>query len=155
MICFQMGKPTRQKPHRVILRLPFLRIHYYYNKRLQVKEFQYFIPTYNWTMTSIPNWTCSVVTISHFQYRAPSTRLTNRCADPSTRLNHQLEKDVGCKVLKFIIQWRSRSSLFTKPYSVQTQQLFQEKDELWQILSPITICMNKTLFHTCATLDDP
>ena len=26
----------------------------------------------------------------------------NRCADPSTRLDHQLEKDVGCKVLQFI-----------------------------------------------------
>ena len=38
-----------------------------------------------------------------------------------------------------------------KPYGVQTQQLLQERDELGQILSPITICMNKTLLHTCAT----
>ena len=37
------------------------------------------------TITPIPNWTCSVVTISHFQYTAPSTWLTN-CMDPSTRL---------------------------------------------------------------------
>ena len=29
---------TRQKPHQVILRSPLLRIHYYQNKRLQVKE---------------------------------------------------------------------------------------------------------------------
>ena len=65
-----------------------------------------------------------------FQCMAPSTWLTNRCADPSTRLNHQLEKDVGCKVLHFIIQWRSRSSLVTKLYGVQTQQLLQEKEEL-------------------------
>ena len=36
------------------------------------------------------------------------------------------------------------------PRGVQTQQLLQEKDELRQILSPVTICMNKTLFHTCA-----
>ena len=45
-----------------------------------------------------------------------------------------------------------------KPYGVQTQQLLQEKDELWQILSSLTICMNKTLLHTCATyviFDDP
>ena len=33
---------------------------------------------------------------------APSIWLTNWCADPSTRLTHQLEKDVGCKVLQFI-----------------------------------------------------
>ena len=43
--------------------------------------------------------------------------------------------------------------LVTKPYDVQTQQLLQEKDELGQILSPVTICMNKTLLHTYATFD--
>ena len=85
-----------------------------------------------------------------FQCMAPSTWLTN-CADPSMRLDHQLEKDVSCKVLQFITRWRSRSCLVTKPYGVQTQQLLQEKDELGQILSPVTICMNKTLLHTCAT----
>ena len=57
-----------KKPHWVILRSPLSRIHYYHNKRLQVKESQYFIPTYNWTLTLIPNWTCSIVTISPFQY---------------------------------------------------------------------------------------
>ena len=80
---------------------PLLRIHFYQNKWLQVKKSQYFISTYSWTLTPIPNWTCFVVTISHFQCTAPSTWLIN-WADPSTRLNHQLEKDVGCKVLQFI-----------------------------------------------------
>ena len=36
-----------------------------------------------------------------FQCTAPSTWVTN-CVDPNTRLDHQLEKDVGCKVLQFI-----------------------------------------------------
>ena len=88
-----------------------------------------------------------------FQCSTPSTWLTNKCADPNTRLNHQLKKDVGCKVFQFITWWRSRSSLVTKPYGVKIQQLLQEKDELGQILSPITICMNKTLLHTRATFD--
>ena len=95
-------KPTWQKPHRVILRSPLLRIHYYQNKQLQVKESQYLIPTYSWTVTPIPNLTCSVVTIFHFQCTALNTWLTNRCVDPSKWLDHQLEKDVGCKVLQFI-----------------------------------------------------
>ena len=60
-----------------------------------------------------------------FQCTAPNTWLTNRCTNPSTRLNCQLEKDVGCKVLQFITQWRSRNLLVTKPYSIQTQQLFK------------------------------
>ena len=37
-----------------------------------------------------------------FWWTAPNTWLTNRCADPSTRLNHQFEKNVVCKVLQFI-----------------------------------------------------
>ena len=82
-----------QKPHRVILRSPFLRIHYYQNKWLQAKESQYLIPTYSWTFTPIPNWICSVVTISHFQCTAPSTWLTN-CADLSTWLQSPTRE--GC-----------------------------------------------------------
>ena len=92
---YELGKPLRQKPHRVILRSLDSRIHYYHNKLLQLKESQYLLPTYSWTLTPIPNWTCFVVTISPFQCMAPSTWLTYRCVDPSMWLNYQLEKDVG------------------------------------------------------------
>ena len=43
----QWRKLTRQKPHWLILRSPLLRIHYYQNKQLQVKESQYLISTYS------------------------------------------------------------------------------------------------------------
>ena len=89
---YEWKKLTRQKPHQVILRSPLPRIHYYQNKRLQINESQYFIPTYNWTLTPIPNSTCSVVTISYFQCTAPSTWLTN-CKDPSTRLQSPTRED--------------------------------------------------------------
>ena len=89
---YKWGKFTWQKPHWVILRSPLPRIHYYHNKQLQIKEFQYLIPTYSWTLTPILNWTCSVVTISRFQYTAPSTWLTN-CADLSTRLQSPTRED--------------------------------------------------------------
>ena len=101
-IVYELGKPPRQKPHQVNLRSPLRRIHYYQNKLLQLKESQYLLPTYSWTLTPIPNWTCFVVTISPFQCMAPSMWLTNRCTDPSTWLTHQLEKHVGYKVLQFI-----------------------------------------------------
>ena len=140
-----------QKPHRVILRSALPIIHYYHNKRLQVKKSQYLIPTYSWTLTPIPNWTCSVVTISSCNAWLPVRDWPIWCVDPNTWLTHQLEKDVGCKILQFITWWISQSSFFTKPYGVQTQQLLQEKDELGQILFPVTICMNITLLHTCTT----
>ena len=98
----------------------------------------------------IPNWTCSVVTISLFQCTISSTWLTN-CADPSTWLDHQLEKDVGCKVLQFITWWRSWSCLVTKPYSVQTQQLLQEKEELGQTRFSVTLFFTLLELCSCAT----
>ena len=52
---YKWEKPTSQKVHRVILRLSLPRIHYCHNKQLQIKESQYLIPIYNWTLTSIPN----------------------------------------------------------------------------------------------------
>ena len=48
---------------------------------------------YSWTLTTISNWTCSVLTISPFNARLPSTWLTN-CADPSTRLQSPIRE--GC-----------------------------------------------------------
>ena len=110
---YEWGKPTWQKPHRVILRSPLLRIHHYYNKRLQVKESQYLIPTYSWTLTPITNWTCSVVTISLFQYTAPSTWLTN-CVNPSTRLQSLARG--GC--------WLRSSSVY---HTMKIKKLFGHK----------------------------
>ena len=34
------------------------------------------LPTYSWTLSPIPNWTCSVVTVPLFDARLPSTWLT-------------------------------------------------------------------------------
>ena len=118
MICLRMGKTYTAKTPLVDFKVitpnnPLLSKHAVTNK-----ESQYLIPTYNWTFTPIPNWTCSVVTISPFECTASSTWLTN-CADPSTQLDYQLEKDVGCKILLFITQWRLWSCLVTKPYDVQ------------------------------------
>ena len=93
MICLQMAKTWRQKPHRVIFRSPLLKLHYYHNKWLQVKESQYLIPTHSWTLIPIPNWTCSVVTIPPFNARLPSIWLTN-CADPSMLLQPPTKE--GC-----------------------------------------------------------
>ena len=90
---YKWGKPTRQRLHWVILRSPLPNIHYYHNTRLQVKESQYLLPTYSWTLTPVQNWTCFVVTISPFQYTAPNTWLTN-CADLSTRLQSPTRE--GC-----------------------------------------------------------
>ena len=59
------------------------------------------LPTYSWTLTPIPNCTCSVMTVPIFDAWLPSTWLTNY-TDPSTRLQSPNKKVLGCKVLQFI-----------------------------------------------------
>ena len=106
---YEWGKLTRQKFHRVILRSPLPKFHYYQNKRLQVKESQYLI-NYSWTLTPIPNWTCFVVTVPLSDARLPSTWLTN-CVDPSTRLQSPTKKVVRYKVLQFITMMKIKKIL--------------------------------------------
>ena len=140
-------KLTRQKPHRVIFRSPLLKIHYHHNKRLQVKESQYLILTYSWTLTPILNWTCSVVTISPFDAWLLSTWLTN-CADPSTWLQSPTRE--GC--------WLQSSSVY--PHDEDLEDIWLQNptmykhsnffriDKLGEILSPVTNC----LYKLCSTL---
>ena len=59
------------------------------------------LPTYSWTLTLIPNWTYSVMTVPLFDTRLLSMWLTS-CADLSTRLQSPTKKVVGCNVLQFI-----------------------------------------------------
>ena len=144
MIClvYEWRKPTRQKPHQVILRSLLLRIHYYQNKWLQVKESQYFISTYNWTLTPIPNWNCSVMTISHFQCTAPSTWLTNlmcglqyaaysptweRCWLQSSSVHHMMKitKLIGYKTLRCTNTATSSRERWTKTNSVSGHNLHE------------------------------
>ena len=151
---YKWGKPTWQKPHRVILRSPLPRIHDYHNKQLQIKEFQYLLPTYSWTLTPILNWTCFVVVISHFQCTTPSTWLTN-CADFNMRLQSPTRE--GCWLQNSLVHhmMKIKKLLGHKTLRCTNTIASSIEDELGQILSPVTIGMNTTLLHTRATFDDP
>ena len=59
---YEWGKTKRQKLHPVIFRSPLSELHYYHNKRLK-QGIPSTLPTYSWTLTSIPNWTCSIVIV--------------------------------------------------------------------------------------------
>ena len=90
--------------------------------------------TYSWTLTSIPNWTCSVVTVPLSDAWLPSMWLTN-CADPSTWLQSPTKKVVGCKVLQFIHKMKIKKMLGHKTLRctcIATSS--SEKDELGQEL---------------------
>ena len=90
------------------------------------------LPTYSWTLTPIPNWTCSVVTVPVFDARLPSMWLTN-CTDPSMRLQTPTKKVVGCKVLQFIHTMKIKKMLGHKTLRCKyTATSSRERDELGQ-----------------------
>ena len=92
------------------------------------------LPTYSWTLTPIPNWTCSVVTVPFSDVRLPSTWLTN-CTDPSTQLQTSTKKDVGYKVLQFIHTIKIKKMLGQKTLRCKyTTTSSRERDELGQEL---------------------
>ena len=53
VICLRTGKTTEEKPYRVSLRSPLPRIHYYQNKRLQLKRI--LVPNTNLQLNPYPN----------------------------------------------------------------------------------------------------
>ena len=85
-----------------------------------------------------------------FQCTIPGTWLTN-CANSSTQLDHQPEKDVSCKVLLFITRWRSWSSWSQNLKVYKTQQLLQEKEELGQTRFLVTLFFTLVELSSCAT----
>ena len=146
---YEWGKLTRQKPHRVILRSPLPKFHYYHNKRLQEGIT---VPYTNLQLNSYPNTHLDLFCNDNFffWYTAPSTWLTN-CTDPSTRLQSPTREDCWLQSSLVHPRWRC---LVTKPYGAQTQQLLHKNDKLGQILSSVTICLNKLCsFATCELFD--
>ena len=147
---YEWEKPTRQKPHRVILRSPLLKFHYYHNKRLQVNESQYLIPIYSWTLTPIPNWTCSVVTISPFDARLLSTWLTN-CANPNTRLQSPTRE--GCWLQNSLVHPHDEDleDAWSQNPTVHEHSNFFRRDELERNFVSGYKLLEQTLLNTYAT----
>ena len=149
---YEWGKPTRQKPHRVILRSPLPRIHYHHNKWLRVKESQYLIPTYSWTLTLIHNWTCNVVTISHFQCMAPSTWLTN-CMDPNTWLQSPTRE--GCWLQSSSVHHTIKIKNILGHKTQQCTNTATFAQEIWTRENSVFDhnLLEQTLLNTCATCE--
>ena len=147
MICLRMGKTNTAKTHEVILRSLLLKLHYYHNKRLQIKESQYLIPTYSWTLTLMPNWTCSIMTISPFDTRLPSTWLQSPTREGywlQSSSIHQYDED--------------QEDAWSQNLTVHKYNNFFRKDELGQNFVSGHNLLEQTFLETCATcvhFDDP
>ena len=128
----------------MILRSSFSRIHYNQNKRLQVKEFQYLIPTYSWTFTLIPNWICCIVTISLFNAQLPLRGLLTNLRKillQSSSVHHMMKitKLLGYKTLRCIntvasLRERWTRENFVSGHNLHEQNFASHSHNLWQPL---------------------
>ena len=101
------------------------------------------LPTYSWTLTPIPNQTCSVVTVSLSDAWLPSTWLTV-ARIPVHDFKTPIWKIVGYKVLQFIHTMKIRKMLGHK--TLWCKYIATSPRERWtrlRTLSSVTICLNR------------
>ena len=148
---YKWGKPIRQKPPPddfkvTIPENPLLSKQVVTSKPLP----QYLIPTYSWTLTPIPNWTCLVVTISPFDARLPSTWLTN-CADPNTRLQSPTREDCWLQSSSIHSHDEDQEDNWSQNSTVHIHSNFFKRDELGQKFFSGHNLLEQTILKTYAT----
>ena len=100
------------------------------------------LPTYSWTLTPIPNWTCSIVTVPLFNAWLLSTWLTN-CADLSTRLQSPTKKVVGCKILHPHDEDQEDAWSQNPKMHIYSNFFKRKRWTRVRTSSPVTICLNR------------
>ena len=127
VICLRIGKNLTAKTPPGDFQVTTLETPLLSQQAVTSKGIPSTLPTYNWTLTPIPNWTCSIVTVRLSNARLPSTWLTNARILVHD-FKHQLRRLSVVKFFSSSTWWRSRRCLVTKPYGANTQQLLQEKE---------------------------
>ena len=134
VICLRMGKNLTTKTPSSDFQVTTLETPLLSQQAVTSKGISSTLPTYSWTLTPIPNWTCSVMTISSFDAWLPSMWLTS-CTDPNTWLQTPTKKIVSCKVFQFIRTMKIKKMLDHKTLRCKdTATSSRERDELGQEL---------------------
>ena len=102
------------------------------------------LPTYSWTLTLIPNWTCSVVTVPLSDARLPSTWLTV-ARIPIRDFKTPTEKICWLQSSLVHPHDEDQEDAWSQNPTVQIHSNFFKRKR-WtrsRTLSPITICLHK------------
>ena len=132
VICLQMGKNLTAKTPPGDFQVTTPETPLLSQQVVTSKGIQSTLPTYSWTLTPIPNWTCSVVTVPLSNARLPSTWLTV-ARIPVRDFKTSIEKIVGCKIFQFIHTMKIRKMLGHKILRCKyTATSSRERNELGQ-----------------------
>ena len=157
MICLRMGKTYTAKTPPGDFKVTTPKNLLLSQQAVTIKESQYLIPTYSWTLTSIPNWTCSVVTISHFQCTTPSTWLTN-WMNPNTLLQSPTRE--GCWLQNSSVHHTMKIEKLIDYKTLRCTNTAASSQERWtreNFVSDHNL-LEQTLLNTCTncvTFDGP
>ena len=130
VICLRMGKNLTAKTLPSDFQVTTPKTPLLSQQAIASKWISSTLPTYSWTLTPIPNWTCSVMTVPLSNARLPSTWLT--VARILVRnFKTPIEKIDGCKVLQFIHTMKIKKMLGHKTlWCKYTATSSRERDEL-------------------------
>ena len=102
------------------------------------------LPTYSWTLTPIPNRTCSVVTVSFSDAQLPSTWLTVAWI-PVRDFKTLIWKDCWLQNSSIHPHDKDQEDAWSQNPTVQIHSNFSKRKR-WtrsRTLSPVTICLNR------------
>ena len=102
------------------------------------------LPTYNWTLTPIPNWTCSVVTVPLFDAQLPSTWLIV-ARIPVCDFKTPTGKICWLQSSSVYPHDEDQEDAWSQNTTVQIHSNFFKRKR-WirsRTLSPVTICLNR------------
>ena len=108
------------------------------------KEISSTLPTYSWTLTPIPNWTCSVVIVPFSDAQLPSTWLTV-ARIPVRDFNNTNWEDCWLQSSSVHPHNEDQEDVWSQNPTMQIHSNFFKRKR-WtrsRTLSPITICLNK------------
>ena len=125
---------------------------YLYQRAVTNKGIPSTLPTYSWTLTPIPNWTCSVVIVPFSDARLPSTCLTIARIPVRDFNNTNWEE---CRLQSSLVHPHDedQEDAGSQNPTVQIHSNFFKRKR-WtrsKTLSLVTILLKQSLLNACAT----
>ena len=131
VICLRMGKNLTAKTPPSDFQVTTPETPLLSQQAVTSKRIPSTLPTYSWTLTLIPNWTCFVVTVLLSNAQLPNTWLII-ARIPVCDFKTPTEKIIGCKVLQFIHTMKIRKMLGHKTLRCKYTATSRERDKLGQ-----------------------
>ena len=144
VICLRMGKNLTAKTPPGDFQVTTPETPLLSQQAVTSKEIPNTLPTYSWTLTPIPNWTCSIVTVPLSDARLPSTWLTV-ARIPVRKFNNTNWEECRLQSSSVHPHDEDQEDAWSQNPTMQIHSNFFKRKR-WtrsRTLSPVTICLNR------------